>query len=252
MVAAVLPRGLSIRNCPDLVRIGSVHDGGYLVSAADIEHSEILVGMGINDDWNFEKDFVARRGCPVIAYDASVGLEHFWRKFVRALSRVHKVRRTVQDYRRYVDFKNFFRGDRQHIEKFVGLDIGGMFVGFSDVAARVNGRTAYLKIDIEGYEYRILEDLLAFEPQISGCVIEFHDCDLHLDKIQDFVERSSLKLVHVHANNHGWVNEAGIPLVLELTFSKFGECVDAPVRLPHPLDRINKRAAEDIELTIAS
>lgn len=252
MISAVLPRGLAIRNCPDLVRVGSKNDGGYLVSAADIQNSDILIGLGINDDWNFEKDFATQRGCPVIAYDASVSLKHFRRKAIRALSHLSKLNRALHDYRRYVDFKNFFRGDHEHIQKFVGLDIGGGFVGFSDIVARVNGRTAFLKIDIEGYEYRILDDLIDFEPHISGCVIEFHDCDLHLDKIIGFVARFGLNLVHVHPNNHGLVNEHGIPLALELTFSHFGKCAEAPVRLPHPLDRPCKRSAEDIQLSLAS
>lgn len=251
MISAILPRGLAVRNCPDLIRLGSAHDGGYLVSAADIEKSDILIGLGVNDDWSFEKDFAARRGCPVIAYDASVSLKHFRRKAIRALSHLSKLGRAAQDYRRYVDFKNFFSGDHQHIEKFVGLDIGGNFVGFSDVVSRINGRSAFLKIDIEGYEYRILTDLINFKSSVTGCVIEFHNCDLHLDRIIDFVEQFGLNLVHVHPNNHAYVNEHGVPLSLELTFSRFGKCVDEPVHLPHPLDSPCKRRAEDIQLSVA-
>lgn len=156
-----------------------------------------------------------------------------------------------QEYPGYVHFKIFFRGDHRHIAKFVGLAVGGSFVGFSDIVDRVNGRTAFLKIDIEGYEYRILNDLIDFAEHISGCVIEFHDCDLHLDKIVDFVERFGLNLVHVHPNNHARVNEHGVPLSLELTFTRFGKCDDAPVSLPHPLDRPCKRTAKDIQLTLA-
>lgn len=252
MISAVLPRELAIRNCPDLVRVGSARDGGYLVSAADIPNSDILIGLGVNDDWNFEMDFAARRGCPVVAYDASVGLKHFRRKAIRALSHLSKLNEAIKHYRRYVDFKRFFRGDHKHIEKFVGLGIGGNFVGFSDIVSKVDGRTAFIKIDIEGYEYRILNDLVNFTPHISGCVIEFHDCDLHLDRIVDFVKRFGLNLVHVHPNNCALVNEHGIPLVMEMTFSRFGACIDAPVTLPHPLDRACTRKAQDIQLMLAS
>ena len=41
----------------DLVRIGRNNDGGYLVSKSDIEKSDVLIGLGINDDWSFERNF---------------------------------------------------------------------------------------------------------------------------------------------------------------------------------------------------
>ena len=54
---AHLPNFFSVKQARDLVRIGKKYDGGYLVSQSDIEKSEILIGLGINDDWSFEIDF---------------------------------------------------------------------------------------------------------------------------------------------------------------------------------------------------
>ena len=52
-----LPNDFSYKSASDLVRIGRDNDGGYLVSKSDIEKSDVLIGLGINDDWSFERDF---------------------------------------------------------------------------------------------------------------------------------------------------------------------------------------------------
>ena len=39
-----------------------------------------------------------------------------------------------------------------------------------------------LKIDIEGSEYRILEDIISIKDSLNALIIEFHDIDLHKDK----------------------------------------------------------------------
>ena len=39
--------------CDQLVRLGQDYDGGYIVNSRDIEKSDILISMGIKDDWSF-------------------------------------------------------------------------------------------------------------------------------------------------------------------------------------------------------
>ena len=46
----------------------------------------------------------------------------------------------------------------------------------------------FLKIDIEGFEYRILDQILINQDKIQGLVIEFHNCDLFEDKIIKFIK----------------------------------------------------------------
>ena len=45
----------------------------------------------------------------------------------------------------------------------------------------------FLKIDIEGSEYRILDQIIAQQNLLTGMVIEFHDCDLHYRRIEKFI-----------------------------------------------------------------
>ena len=53
----------------ELTRIGSIDDGGYVVPLKTILTSSFLISFGINDNWDFEKDFVKRSKTSVWAYD---------------------------------------------------------------------------------------------------------------------------------------------------------------------------------------
>jgi hypothetical protein len=104
----------------------------------------------------------------------------------------------------------------------------------------------FFKIDIESAEYRILDELINIKDKISGIVIEFHDVDLHLDRIKNFIKAIELTLVHIHANNMEETNKFNIPTLLELTFEKNPIELPGLVKLPHYLDQKND---PDLDLT---
>ena len=54
---------------------------------------------------------------------------------------------------------------------------------------------------------------------MNGLAIEFHNCDLHSDKIKNFINNFELQLVHIHVNNWALVNSDNSPRVIELIFS---------------------------------
>ena len=75
-----------------------------------------------------------------------------------------------------------------------------------------------LKIDIEGGEYRLLPEILALEDRIAALIIEFHDVDLHRERITTFLgSLRRLGVCWVHANNSGGLDQDGDPVVLEMT-----------------------------------
>ena len=77
----------------------------------------------------------------------------------------------------------------------------------------------FLKIDIEGNEYDILDDIIDIQKNMSGMVIEFHSCNLMSNNIRNFIEKLDLDLVHIHINNFCSITKDNFPTVLELTFS---------------------------------
>ena len=53
----MLPLSFKPKYKCELIRIGSKNDGGYLVEKQSFIKSKFLIGVGINDDWKFEKEF---------------------------------------------------------------------------------------------------------------------------------------------------------------------------------------------------
>ena len=235
MKYAVLPGALGFRNCSDLVRLGVESDGGYLVSEADVRRSTMLLGFGINTDWTFEMDFRKRNPVPVIAFDASTDFRLFIKTSLAALLQ-KEVGKAVATPFRYLALRRFFSGENELHRKFVGFSDDGVNVSMNEIMEGLDGADIFVKMDIEGSEYRCLGDLLAHQHIISGAAIEFHDIDLHIDKVVEFVRAFELDIAHIHANNNAPITDEGLPVVVEITFSRYGTFTDDPPALPHRLD----------------
>lgn len=257
VIKALLPNTINFKTTDDLIRVGREYDGGYLVSTADVKASDCLIGLGINDDWSFEEHFKSLNNVEVLAYDASVGSQVFLRRVIKSILRPHRLRTLLRSIRTLIKYKSFFNTKGvHHIEKFVGFDsIDALpknhnFTHLRDIMNSLDKKSVFLKIDVEGAEYRFLQTLLEQSERISGCVIEFHDCELHLDIIEWFVNNFDLALIHVHANNFAPVcAKSKLPLVLELTFSKNGARQIVPV-LPNAADMPNNPHELEIELSL--
>ena len=249
---AHLPNFFSVKQARDLVRIGKKYDGGYLVSQSDIEKSEILIGLGINDDWSFEEDFLSRKKVCIFAYDASVSKEYFIKKVIKSIMRIDNLKIFFHWLKVLLKYNRFFsQSNVHHIQKFVGLNTESRaYCTFLNVLNATESKNIFLKIDIEGSEYRFLNDIISNEERITGMVIELHDVDIHLKEIEEFLNQFSLNLVHAHANNFAPIREDdGLPLVLELTFSKYSD-VSNDFKLPHKLDMPNNKNFEDYKLIV--
>ena len=122
---------------------------------------------------------------------------------------------------------------------------------FLEVLYKKNHKNIFLKIDVESSEYRFLDDILKYQDRIAGMVIELHDCDIHLKKIKRFINKFKLSLVHIHANNYAPIrSDDCLPLVLELTFSKYAKLSNS-CKLPHKLDMPNNKNVSEIKLLVS-
>ncbi len=251
---ALLPPFFSFNQAQDLERIGRDYDGGYLISRSDIEKTDMLIGMGINDDWSFEEDFLRRKEVSVYAYDASISEKFFIKELIKSVFRFYNLKIFFYWLKVVIKYRSFFsKSNVHHIKKFVGLNSENkVHCTFLDVLneTQISSKNIFLKIDIEGSEYRILDDIIENEDRITGMVIEFHDCDIHLGEIEKFINNFGLDLVHVHANNFSPIRlHDGLPLVLELTFSKNAK-LSKSYKLPHKLDMPNNKESSEYKLRV--
>jgi hypothetical protein len=247
MSHAKLPEFLRPKQPNSLVRLGQDYDGGYLVDEKDVQEAECLLSLGINDDWSFEKAFCKQNDVDVLAFDGSIGASRFLKGALNYLPLFF----LPVFFRRastYLDYKRFFKGKHRHIKSFVGIDAPpsdlSMRRVFEILRAQCSGM-CFLKIDIEGSEYRILDDVIEHAETTTALAIEFHDCDLHLGRIEAFIQSYPLQLIHVHANNFASLTPEGLPMVLELTFSSRTPA-ETGLALPHPKDMPNDKDADEI------
>ena len=110
------------------------------------------------------------------------------------------------------------------------------------------GFVLFFKIDIEGSEYRILEELTEFQASICGVVIEFHDFDLNLNRVEEFIKNFNLHLTHIHPNNYGMTDSNGDATVVEMTFEKSPTKINENFSLPNKFDQPNNPEKKDIKL----
>ena len=104
----------------------------------------------------------------------------------------------------------------------------------------------FLKIDIEGSEYDILEDILKVQNKISALIIEFHDINKYRTVIENFIKRLELNLTHIHPNNYGKLDKNNDPIIIELSFEKNPKIIGGEVKLPNKLDQKNNPKKNDI------
>ncbi len=235
----------------NLKRLGNNNDGGYLVETNSLSNADIIISFGINDDWSFEKDFLKQKDISLISYDASINLKVFLRNFLYSLIRIDSPINIFNKLKTLIGYITFFRGKRVHNKHMIGYKNNGSVSIKEIFEAHIftKHKNAFLKIDIEGWEYRILDEIIEFSDKICGIIIEFHDIDLHIDKIKKFIKDLPLNLAHCHANNYGGIDNKDKPLVIELTFTNTISANDIrKLSFPHEFDMPNNKFAEEYKI----
>ena len=208
----------------NLIRIGPKLDGGYILDKRIVHITKKIITCGLNDDWEFEKHFSKiNSSCEVLAYDHTVN-KKFWierfKKDILHFFLFKKIRlRKIISIFKYYDYINFFKNKNKHYElKISDKNIKNKEITINEILK--DHDNLILKIDIEGDEYNILNQILKNSKKINALLIEFHDIQKNMHLIKKFIEQSNkLKLVHIHANNYPCIDKDINPSVIELTFT---------------------------------
>ena len=241
----------------NLIRIGPKTDGGYIIDKRILGKTNILVTCGLNDDWEFEKEFVKKkRDVPIIAFDHTVNndfwIKRFKKDFVSLLLLKKLKINKILDVFKYIDYHLFFRKNKIHYEKkIVSKAKNKNQISIPEIIKPLSN--VVLKVDIEGDEYKILNDIKKNSKKIIFLIIEFHDVNKHLYKIRDFLKNSDLKIIHIHANNYGGIDKKNNPRVLELSLinSKIFKIKNIYSKNKYPipnLDYKNFKRRDDIKI----
>ncbi|HEX2749044.1 MAG TPA: hypothetical protein VHM91_13645 [Verrucomicrobiales bacterium] len=252
-----------------LLRVGRDEDGGYVVPAAAVEKTRLLLGIGINDDWSFEEDFAARNpAVRIVGVDGTAGLRLLYRKAAsRALHglgslltlQFAKAGRKFRYGSKIPRFLEFFRRHtflRLMLRKDPGagsITPGQLLEKYHD-----SGKTpdVFFKMDIEGGEYEILSAPGGFLDAVLCMTVEFHDLGKRWTDLQNIAAMldPDFLVAHVHGNNYApLIPGTAVPSALEITWLRRSFAPDHPLPCPGPwplpdLDRPCKPGAPDYPL----
>lgn len=249
-----------------LIRLGNDYDGGYLVDEQTVHDSQYLISIGIGYDWSFEKHFYKLNKCNVFSYDGSVGSKFFSAKIKHRIKSFLKVptfnylKKTIWwillPLRFYYFFSNLGISSKiKHNELFVSNDhlnekqenCIGIDEIFNNLPIEAK---VFLKIDIEGAEYALLDSIIKVQSRLTSLAIEFHnlDDDRYLE-LESFINSFDLVLSHTHVNIAGKINNNNMASVIELTFVRDLERGNKVENLPHSLDMDSFPNNIDYEIT---
>jgi len=254
----MLPKIFKPKNEYDLIRLGQDNDGGYLIEKNSLSNAKSLISFGLSYDWSFEKKFFSIKGCPIHCYDPTIkysSIKKFSRRSIVNLFKINNLfnkkllKHNIYNIFLYNDYKKFFSNKVVHYESSMG--IGRNKVNFSESINRIKLYPVFLKIDIEGSEYRILDDILKYQDKITGLVIEFHNVDLHKNIISDFIKKFNLSLCHIHGQNPSgtdYLDKNNDPTQVEMTFSNTKNILSTRPKIPHSLDQAADFRFQDVKL----
>ena len=206
----------------NLIRIGPNTDGGYVIDKRVIKKTKTIISCGLNDDWEFEKEFLKiNQRCKIIAYDHTVDKGFWVKRFKKDLILLLLFKKLsfkkILDVFKYIDYLKFFRDGNKHlIKKIVNNERKKNEISIKNILK--NQKNLILKVDIEGDEYKILEHINKKFIKINLLIIEFHNIHKNLNKLKNFIKKTKFKIIHIHGNNYAGTNKNNDPKVVEMTF----------------------------------
>ena len=211
----MLPKKLKPIEIDNLLRIGNNYDGGYIINKEIVDNCKNCISFGLGDNFSFEEELKKiNPSINIRMYDHTVNITYLIKNFFFWLW--HAIRYRKLSFRFMYLFKYIFffsKKNNFHIKRKISKNSLNTLMNSLNLIPEYS----ILKIDIDGDEYNIIEEIKNF--RFLALIIEFEEADKNLQKILDFIEENNkLKLIHVHANNFLPLGIKNIPQALELTF----------------------------------
>lgn len=221
---------------PDLIRMGSDYDGGYVLSERVLPASQGMLSLGVGDNWTFDQEWRDRKPTDVIhSYDGTISVDRM-------------------SPEKQQSYRHCFQGLTKHYTENAGKTTKPGVVSFPDMLDRMDVDQIFLKMDVEGAEFHLADDIYNNAHRVTGITGEYHyTCkfrEMFLDQMRRFNEK--FYIIHVHYNNGAVLCDDNLPNVLEFTLLR-RDLYDGPVvqrfnsYLPE-LDQPNDPNQPDLEI----
>jgi len=254
----------------ELIRLGNpTGDGGYVVPKHLADSADVLLSLGLAEEWTFDIEMQERNPTlRIIGVDHSIQPRTFMMALVRSTLKnwIYTLTRNDQKSAKYAGlrehYSNYFRLFTQpsvHVRKMVACDDRVGCISFNTLmrmAAPSRDHSVFLKMDIESSEYEIISQIVANERWISVITAEFHDLVSDSETFNSAIEelQQRFDIVHIHANNYGgYCRDNDFPDTVEITLVNKALMGEAPQPSTHSyprpeLDVTNCQEKVDYEL----
>ena len=222
----------------DLVRVGKNMDGGYVLGKNELNKIEYLISLGMGgerNNWSFEEEFLKiNKNIKITFYDHTVSSKNYLINIFRIFRRLIKLRYKIKDLTEM--FNHFF-------SYIILLNSGRIFhkkkkilrnpqkkneKNIYEIFKNITFNNVLLKVDIEGFEYEIIDQIINSSDKILSLIIEFHEIDKHEDIFENKIKllQSEFEIIHIHGNNNTGIQRVNLPKTLEITFINKKNCRD--------------------------
>ena len=207
-------------NLANKVRLGSLHDGGYVVYQPVLSATDVLITYGVGWDVAFEESFQALTGKKVWMYDPTMFNDDL-EKSNEYVTKANQWKQKLEDLKN----NNVFFAN-EGISTVQKLDYNTFENHLN--ANHILHEKILLKMDIEGDEYKIFSDDSFYNhlQTVNQIIVEFHDLKNQLKTLQKIITRlkNDFEIIHIHGNNNGKVfifnnanSDIRFPDVVEVT-----------------------------------
>jgi len=202
-----------------IFRFGSLDDGGYYLKPETLKNADVLFSGGISSNLEFEYDaFRFNKDLKILMIDPTISGSKLILKGIARL--FFKKRDKIRYIFNALMFNYLIRTERcKHLKLWLNKE--------QSIFSLLKGnfktdKNILLKLDIEGSEYDLLDEILENKEAFDALVFEFHDLDKKHQLVYNFIKECSttFKMAHININpSGGFVNNQ--PKCIELSLEKY-------------------------------
>jgi FkbM family methyltransferase len=169
------PRVQAVRK---LRRIGSDY-GGYFVDSSLIPPDPVVYSLGVGEDISFDLSLIEQYGCTVYAFDPTPKVKN-WIESQRLPAHFCFQEIGMADFDGETDFylppkPDFISHSMMRARQYSQDSIRVPVTKLSTAMGRLrHSRIDILKMDIEGAEYAVVNDLIKDHIEVGQILVEFH------------------------------------------------------------------------------
>lgn len=210
-----------LRENPDNFRFGSILDGGYFLDPKIIGKIDVMVSGGVSSNVEFENDlFRFNKELKIVMIDPTVSKLKLLSKAVLRIFFLKK--KKLRYLSNTLLFIQMLRSGRVwHIKEWMSSKFG-IFDSLKAAGISNPNPTILLKLDIEGAEYDLLDEITENLNAFECMVFEFHELDKKQEEFLAFIESCSAQfdLTHLEINPSGGFFGDRVPKNIELTLQR--------------------------------